>query len=105
MGFIRTVALVILGISGLTFIALFGRLPAFRYDVDLTFKVCVVDHLFSLHRRTPIAFLHRLVWKHTPNGIAYCDNLLLGGRLLNCCNNAGSYVWNENHPLVLVSIP
>ena len=31
MGFIRTVALAILAISGLTFVALFGQLPAFRY--------------------------------------------------------------------------
>lgn len=31
MGLVRTVALVILGLSGLTFIALFGRLPTFRY--------------------------------------------------------------------------
>lgn len=56
MGFIRTVALVILGISGLTFIALFGRLPAFRYDVDLTFKVYVVDHLFPCIGEPPSLF-------------------------------------------------
>lgn len=31
MGLLRTVALGILGISGLTFVALFGRLPIFRY--------------------------------------------------------------------------
>lgn len=30
MGAIRTIALVILGISGFVFVALFGRLPAFR---------------------------------------------------------------------------
>lgn len=30
MGVLRNVALVILGISAFTFIALFGRLPAFR---------------------------------------------------------------------------
>lgn len=44
MGFIRTVALVILGISGLTFIALFGRLPAFRYAANFTFGISVVDY-------------------------------------------------------------
>lgn len=32
MGSIRTIALVILGISGFTFVALFGKLPALRYE-------------------------------------------------------------------------
>lgn len=35
MGLLRTVALGILGISGLTFVALFGRLPVFRYYGNL----------------------------------------------------------------------
>lgn len=103
MGFIRTVALVILVISGLTFIALFGQLPAFRYVEDC--RVGSKPVLICARRKTPIGFLHRLVWKHIPRGIAYWDNLLLGGRLLNCCGQTGSYLWNDNHPVILVSLP
>ncbi|KAJ5168676.1 uncharacterized protein N7482_004270 [Penicillium canariense] len=82
MGVLRTVALVILGISTFTFIALFGRLPAFR--------------------KTPIAFLYRLLWVYLPNGIAYLDSHLLGGWLVRAWSRSGRYVLHENHPLVLI---
>ncbi|KAJ6069900.1 hypothetical protein N7499_011787 [Penicillium canescens] len=82
MGAFRTVGLVILGISAFTFIALFGRLPAFR--------------------KTPVAFLHRLLWVYLPNGIAVVDNRLFGGRVVRCWTRSGSYVLKENHPLVLI---
>ena len=57
----------------------------------------------SVHRKTPISFLHKVVWKYIPNGIAYCDDRLLGGWLLRRLKRAASYVFHENHPLVLVS--
>ncbi|PYH45094.1 uncharacterized protein BP01DRAFT_296992 [Aspergillus saccharolyticus JOP 1030-1] len=82
MGLLRTIALVILGISGFVFVALFGRLPAFR--------------------KTPIGFLHRALWIHIPNGFAYFDDRLFSGRLFSCCSRAANYVLNENHPLVLI---
>ncbi|KAJ6135066.1 hypothetical protein N7512_000226 [Penicillium capsulatum] len=82
MGALRTVALVILGISAFTFIALFGRLPVFR--------------------KTPIALLHRILWVYIPNGVAFFDSRLLGGRLLWTWNRSGSYILRENHPLVLI---
>ncbi|KAJ5595104.1 uncharacterized protein N7459_001312 [Penicillium hispanicum] len=82
MGALRTVALVILGISIFTFIALFGRLPAFR--------------------KTPIALLHRVLWVYLPNGVAFVDSRLLGGRLVQAWSRSGSYILHENHPLVLI---
>ncbi|KAJ5090013.1 hypothetical protein N7532_008697 [Penicillium argentinense] len=82
MGSLRTIALAILAISAFTFIALFGRLPAFR--------------------KTPIALLHRAVWIYFPNGVAYLDSRLLGGRLVRTWNRSGSYILHENHPLVLI---
>ncbi|KAF3388525.1 Palmitoyltransferase swf1 [Penicillium rolfsii] len=82
MGTLRTVALVILGISAFVFIALFGRLPIFR--------------------KTPIAFLYRLLWVYLPNGIAFVDSRLLGGRLVRAWSRSGSYILRENHPLVLL---
>ncbi|KAJ6161169.1 hypothetical protein N7470_004565 [Penicillium chermesinum] len=82
MGVLRTVALTILAISAFTFIALFGRLPIFR--------------------KTPISFLHRLVWVYFPNGVAAIDSRLLGGRLVRAWTRSGSYIWNDNHPLVLI---
>ncbi|KAJ5550074.1 Zinc finger DHHC-type palmitoyltransferase [Penicillium sp. DV-2018c] len=82
MGALRTVGLVILAISVFTFIALFGRLPAFR--------------------KTPVALLHRALWVHLPNGIAAVDNQLFGRRIVLCWNRTGSYLLKENHPLVLI---
>ncbi|KAJ5650632.1 uncharacterized protein N7484_004355 [Penicillium longicatenatum] len=82
MGVIRTIALTVLGISVFVFITLFGRLPAFR--------------------KTPIAFLHRVVWVHIPNGVAFLDFHLFGGRLMRAWTRSGSYMWNENHPVILI---
>ncbi|PYH98800.1 hypothetical protein BO71DRAFT_315565 [Aspergillus ellipticus CBS 707.79] len=82
MGFLRTIALVILGISGFVFVALFGRLPAFR--------------------KTPIGFLHRALWIHLPNGLFFLDDRLLNGWLFYCWSRSGSYILHENHPLILI---
>ncbi|EED23084.1 DHHC zinc finger membrane protein [Talaromyces stipitatus ATCC 10500] len=79
---LRTAALSVLGLSSFVFIALFGRLPIFR--------------------KTPIGFLHRLLWIHIPHGLARIDSLLLGGRLVPCCKSFGRYIAYENHPLVLI---
>lgn len=55
-------------------------------------------------RKTPIAFLYRAVWVYFPNGIAYVDSRLFGGRLVRAWNQSGKYILHENHPLVLVNI-
>lgn len=101
---LRTAALSVLGISSLVFIALFGRLPIFRYAIDVFFVLllqCIDAKLES--RRTPIGFLHRLLWIHIPHGFARLDSILLGGRLVPCCKSFGRYIAYDNHPLVLVS--
>ncbi|KAL5339428.1 Palmitoyltransferase swf1 [Aspergillus crustosus] len=82
MGFLRTIALAILGFSTFVFIVLFGRLPVFR--------------------KTPIGLFHRAIWIHFPNGVAYLDSCLFGGRFLGFWRRAGSYIFFENHPLVLI---
>lgn len=41
---------------------------------------------------------------YIPNGVAYFDSRLLGGQLLRTWSRSGSYILNENHPLVLVSL-
>ncbi|KAJ9608320.1 palmitoyltransferase swf1 [Cladophialophora chaetospira] len=61
MGIVRTIAIVVLSISFVVFVALFGRLPAFR--------------------RTPIAFLHRLLWVYIPNAFGALDERLTGRRV------------------------
>lgn len=55
-------------------------------------------------RKTPIALLHRILWVHIPNGVAYIDSCLLNGQLLRTWSRSGNYILNENHPLVLVSL-
>jgi len=82
MGALRTVVFVILGLSFLTFVALFGRLPALR--------------------RTPISFLYKVFWVYIPQGLTYVDSLLTGGRGRYLWNRAGGFLLHENHPLVLI---
>ncbi|KAL4886994.1 essential cytoplasmic protein Ctr86 [Aspergillus karnatakaensis] len=82
MGLLRTIAVAILGFSAFIFIVLFGRLPFFR--------------------KTPIGLLHRIIWIHFPNGVAYLDSRLFDGRFLGFWRRAGSYIFFENHPLVLI---
>ncbi|OJJ45482.1 hypothetical protein ASPZODRAFT_153132 [Penicilliopsis zonata CBS 506.65] len=82
MGFLRNIGLAILAISGLIFVALFGRLPVFR--------------------KTPIGFAHRTIWIYIPNGIASLDRHLFGGRFFQIWNRLGSYILHDNHPLILI---
>jgi palmitoyltransferase len=103
MGLLSQVALTVLGITFLTFTALFGRLPVFRWVGYLLFFVEFETVLMGSNRRTPIGFLHRAMWIYIPNGLVRLDSLLLGGRALYCWNRSGRYLMHENHPLVLVS--
>ncbi|KAJ5899451.1 hypothetical protein N7495_004195 [Penicillium taxi] len=82
MGTLQTVALVVLSISLFVFIALFGRLPAFR--------------------KTPIAFLHLALTTYIPNGFAFVDSSLFGGLLIRVLTRMGSYILHDNHPLILL---
>ncbi|GAB1315657.1 palmitoyltransferase swf1 [Madurella fahalii] len=82
MGVIATIALVVLGISFMVFVTFFGRLPALR--------------------RTPIAWLHRVIWVHLPNGVLGLDQRLSGGRVTASCVRFGNYMMYDKHPTILI---
>ncbi|KAK2031440.1 DHHC zinc finger domain-containing protein [Colletotrichum zoysiae] len=78
----RNVALFVLGISFMVFVAFFGRLPALRH--------------------TPIATLHRVMWIHIPNGFLAVDRLLTGGRFSTSMMRFGNYMMYDRHPTVVI---
>ncbi|GJC81325.1 palmitoyltransferase SWF1 [Colletotrichum liriopes] len=82
MGTFRNVALFVLGISFMVFVAFFGRLPALRH--------------------TPIATLHRVMWIHIPNGFLAVDRLLTGGRFSTSMMRFGNYMMHDRHPTVVI---
>ena len=82
MGVIATIALVILSICFMIFVTFFGRLPVLR--------------------RTPIAWLHRLLWVSLPNGVSGLDQRLTGGRVTSSCTRFASYMMYDRHPTILV---
>lgn len=53
-------------------------------------------------RKTPISFLHRLLWYHVPNAFGAVDERLTGRRVSRSLARTGNYLMNEKHPLVLV---
>lgn len=79
---LTTLALVVGGISFMTFVTFFGRLPALR--------------------RTPIAWLHRFIWVILPNGVLSLDRRLTSGKLTEVCTRFGRYIMYDRHPTVLV---
>lgn len=53
-------------------------------------------------RKTPIGFVHRVIWIHIPNGLAAVDQRLTGGRVSRSLYRTGDYLMNEANPVVLV---
>ncbi|KAJ2993320.1 hypothetical protein NUW58_g1877 [Xylaria curta] len=82
MGLLAQVAVGVLAISFMTFVAFFGRLPALRH--------------------TPIAWLHRAIWVYIPNAVLALDRALTGGRITSSAGTFGHYVWYGRHPTVLI---
>ena len=82
MGALKNVLAAILVLSILTFIALFGQLPALR--------------------KTPIGWLQRALCLHLPNGLEYIDKRATGGRLTTRSQRLGQYLFYEQNPVVLV---
>ncbi|OLN85100.1 Palmitoyltransferase SWF1 [Colletotrichum chlorophyti] len=82
MGLFGKVALFVLSISFVVFVAFFGRLPALRH--------------------TPIATMHRVMWIHIPNGFLAVDRLLTGGRFSASLLRFGKYLVNDRHPTVVI---
>ncbi|ORY61396.1 DHHC palmitoyltransferase-domain-containing protein [Pseudomassariella vexata] len=82
MGVIAQIAIGVLAITLLTVIAFFGRVPALRH--------------------TPIAWLHRVLMVHIPNGILSLDQRFTSGRLTSSCFRFGNRIMYGRHPTVLI---
>ncbi|KAL9099472.1 MAG: hypothetical protein Q9163_005035 [Psora crenata] len=78
---LKDIALLVLVLSSIVFIALFGRLPALR--------------------KTPIGLLHRALWYTVPAALRNIDSRLTGGFSGSFLRRVGHYLMDENHPLVL----
>nr|OQO00759.1 hypothetical protein B0A51_17688 [Rachicladosporium sp. CCFEE 5018] len=74
--------LAIVAISFVTFVALFGRLPALR--------------------KTPIGWLQRLLCLHVPNGLRRLDSQVTGGRITLKSQRLGQYMFYESNPVVVI---
>ncbi|KAH8666584.1 DHHC palmitoyltransferase-domain-containing protein [Xylariales sp. PMI_506] len=82
MGVISQIALGVLAISFITFIIFFGRLPALR--------------------RTPIAWLHRLIMVYLPGAVLGLDQRLTSGRATACLSRVGHTAMYGRHPTILI---
>ena len=82
MGALRNIAIAVFAVSLLTFIALFGQLPALR--------------------KTPIGWLQRALCLHLPNGLRGLDHRVTGGRVTTRSKRLGQYLFYEKNPVVLV---
>ena len=100
MGIVRNVAIAVLVISFLTFVAFFGRLPALR----LAYSHLKCPRIAKNCRNTPIGALHRVMWIHIPGGFQKIDRKLTDGRLSAWVGRLAHTLWNDRHPLVMVRL-
>ncbi|KHJ31451.1 putative dhhc zinc finger domain-containing protein [Erysiphe necator] len=82
MGTVQYVAAAVLLVSFVTFVAFFGRNP--------------------LLRKTPVGWLHRVIWFHIPSGLRFIDQKLTHGRISTWVVKQVNHLWNDRHPLVLI---
>ena len=61
-------------------------------------------YLSNNFRKTPIGLLNRLICNTLPAGLWKLDAALTGGRVAPAFRRLGSYLMNENHPVVLVRV-
>lgn len=98
MGLLRTIALFTAAVSLFTFVAFFGRLPAFRQDMHpVAESSCLMQN-----RNTPIGFLHRLVVLRIPSALRSLDLRLTNGRITDGGARLGHYLMNDKHPVVMI---
>ncbi|KAH7056882.1 DHHC palmitoyltransferase-domain-containing protein [Macrophomina phaseolina] len=81
-GPLKTIVIAVAALSFLVFTVFFGRLPVFR--------------------KTPIGFLHRLIWLHFPALLRRLDGLVTGGRIYRYTTRTWHYLLYEKHPLVVI---
>ncbi|KAG5995319.1 hypothetical protein E4U52_000132 [Claviceps spartinae] len=72
----------VLAVSFAVFVTFFGRLPALR--------------------RTPIGFLHRLIWIHVPNLLLSVDRKLTSGRITSSVSRFGHFLMHDRHPSIVI---
>ncbi|KAK5005757.1 hypothetical protein LTR28_007319 [Elasticomyces elasticus] len=82
MGSLRNIALAVLAISLITFVALFGRLPALR--------------------KTPVGGLQRLLCQRLPALLHALDVRITGGRMTAVCSRLVDYLLYKKNPVVLI---
>ncbi|KAH8707522.1 palmitoyltransferase swf1 [Phaeosphaeriaceae sp. PMI808] len=78
----RNIIIFTVTVSFITFVAFFGRLPAFR--------------------NTPIGFLHRLIVSHIPSGLRKLDLKLTNGRITSGGSRLGHHLMYEKHLAVVI---
>ncbi|KAI8931750.1 hypothetical protein NX059_011391 [Plenodomus lindquistii] len=78
----RNIIAFTVSVSFVTFVAFFGRLPAFR--------------------NTPIGFLNRLFLIHIPSILRRIDIKLTNGRITDSGSRLGNYLMHDKHPLVVI---
>lgn len=83
MGLLRNVLIFVTVVSFFTFVAFFGQLPALR--------------------KTPIGWIHRLIWVDIPRAFRRIDQLLFAGRFAERGQRLGRYLFHEKNPVVMVS--
>ncbi|PSN75068.1 palmitoyltransferase swf1 [Corynespora cassiicola Philippines] len=82
MSLARNIAIFVVTVSLVTFVAFFGRLPAFR--------------------NTPIGFVHRLLVIHIPSTLRTIDLKLTNGRITNGSARLGRKLMYDKHPVVVI---
>ena len=82
MGALSNIVIAVAALSFITFVALFGQLPALR--------------------RTPIGWLQRVLCLHIPNGLKAVDRHLTGGHITTKSVRLGHYLFTEKNAVVLV---
>jgi hypothetical protein len=93
----RNIIIFTVTVSLVTFIAFFGRLPAFRYVPSLL----QLPHA-NTARKTPIGFLNRLFIDDIPSALRKLDVKLTNGRITNGGSRLGHHLMYEKHPAVVI---
>ncbi|KAK4549334.1 hypothetical protein LTR36_006331 [Oleoguttula mirabilis] len=82
MGVLKNIAIGVLALTLLTFVALFGQLPALR--------------------KTPIGWLQRALCLRLPAALKAIDSRATGGKITSKSKRLGRYLFYEQNPVVLI---
>ncbi|KAF3072243.1 hypothetical protein CFAM422_005642 [Trichoderma lentiforme] len=82
MDTLKKILIVVLAISFMVFITFFGRLPALR--------------------KTPIAWLYKLIWIHFPDLVSSIDQTLTGGRVTGSMSWIYNRLMYDRHPTIVI---